>query len=254
MLARVRIHSEKSARTDYYVYALICDELPFYVGKGRGDRAQQHLRDARNGAATAVAGRIRDLLTAGRSVQSNILVAGLAQIDAYKLERDLILLVGRAPAGPLVNKTPGGNGFYNISRESVERRSAPRRGVPRSPEVRAKISAAKMGHSVSDNLRKIMSENAKKQAARVGAKEAFLARINCPDVIARRNASNKKRCADPAVRAEYSARAKKQFAGAEGRQRARDAAYRRQERPGEYEKVCAALERARTVRWQCAPA
>lgn len=148
----------------YFVYALFCKDAPFYIGKGSGDRHRNHVWDARMGKLSPVARRIRSIWRDGGSFEPVLLLTDLSKNVALQVETDLIRLIGCMPKGPLVNTVAAP--FEHLTPEHIEKRTAPRRGVPRSPEVRAKISASKMGHSVSLETRAKLSKAAKQQRAR----------------------------------------------------------------------------------------
>lgn len=86
----------------FYVY-LLCDPFNgevFYVGKGKGRRVFTHQRDARakNGGLARgnprKASRIIDILRAGGSVDTRILIDDLSEAEAYEIERAVIHELG----------------------------------------------------------------------------------------------------------------------------------------------------------------
>ena len=104
----------------YYVYAYVDprDEKVFYVGKGTGNRAFEHLGD---GKETAKKQRITEIQEAGKEVRIDILVYGLTEAEALQVEAVCIDLIGldqltnlvtghqsdwggRRPAGALVQE------------------------------------------------------------------------------------------------------------------------------------------------------
>ena len=121
---------------EFYVYIHFRndDGLPFYVGKGRGNRAWR---------------------TDGRSVQWNRIVAkhglkveilkvNLSETDAFELEKSTILALGR---GFLCNHTNGGEGVS---------------GWTPSDETKARMSAAQLGRKHSDAAKAKMGLTFKK--------------------------------------------------------------------------------------------
>ena len=101
------------AETSYYVYALkdprTSPAQPFYIGKGTGTRAHDHLLKPDNSQKGR---RIREILDSGQSVLVARLVEDLSEIQALKLEAELISSFGtEATGGPLTNAVlPSGLG------------------------------------------------------------------------------------------------------------------------------------------------
>lgn len=89
--------------TSYYVYALkdprTSPAKPFYIGKGTGTRAYDHLvkpDDSRKGT------RIREITKAGYKVLVARLVEDLSEENAIKLEAELISAYGTEDTGGLL--------------------------------------------------------------------------------------------------------------------------------------------------------
>jgi hypothetical protein len=77
---------------DYYVYELIDsrDGSPFYVGKGKGRRVDQHERQARKGTHSPKCNRIRAIWDAGGKVEKRIVREFAREDDAYAFEAQLV--------------------------------------------------------------------------------------------------------------------------------------------------------------------
>ncbi|MFW8626816.1 GIY-YIG nuclease family protein [Deinococcus sp. ME38] len=97
----------------YYVYALkdprMSPAAPFYVGKGIGTRAHDHLRRP---DSTPKGQRIREILAGGAEVLVVRLVEGLTEAQALKIEAELIAAFGTQASGGLLTNTvlPSGLG------------------------------------------------------------------------------------------------------------------------------------------------
>jgi len=105
---------------DYYVYILYREDgvTPFYVGLGRKDRWLQHERKAKPG------GTHKDNIIWGMKSRQMVVpkekfAENLSKDEAVSLEISLIAAFGRAPLGPLVNRTRGGEGVVGIPRDSL---------------------------------------------------------------------------------------------------------------------------------------
>jgi uncharacterized protein len=94
-----------TAVNPYYIYALkdprTSPAQPFYIGKGTGSRAWDHtlrVDDSRKGQ------RIRDIEQGGLTVLTTVLADGLTEVQALKLESELIAAFGtEVSGGPLTN-------------------------------------------------------------------------------------------------------------------------------------------------------
>ena len=75
----------------YYVYGLIDPKTkePFYVGKGKGDRALHHLSENEN-INEAKQRRIKEIENSGQNVEIKIFSDDLIEFAAFRLEAKLI--------------------------------------------------------------------------------------------------------------------------------------------------------------------
>lgn len=97
------ILSVDMATNFFYVYALkdprTSPALPFYVGKGTGSRASDHLITP---DATRKYARIKEIVEAGMRPMVDILVDDLTEAQALKIEAELISAFGTLESGGLL--------------------------------------------------------------------------------------------------------------------------------------------------------
>lgn len=104
---------------------------PFYLGKGHGRRMLKHRWDTADDHRTRRIRSIKD--ETGAWPEVIVLQDGLTEEEAFRLENELILSIGRrsTSTGPLTNLNDGGSGGT--------------RGCPCSEEKKRKISDAQIG-------------------------------------------------------------------------------------------------------------
>lgn len=92
--------------TAYYIYALkdprMSPAKPFYIGKGTGVRAWEHLastEDSRKGQ------RIGQIKSEGKEVIVSKLADGLSELQALKLEAELISAFGTEESGGILTNS-----------------------------------------------------------------------------------------------------------------------------------------------------
>jgi hypothetical protein len=196
----------------FYVYALFRENgVPFYIGKGKGDRWSQHEQAARRGGSGIKSAIIRDMQARGFKVVKVKIHEGLPEEVAHEYESVLIHAIGRGSNGPLVNATDGGEGVTGLrhakkARESI---SVAHRGRKKSLEECANIAAGKRGTKASSEARANMARSqtgktlsaetrAKMSAARRGKKRS-------PEHCASLSAALRGRIFTPEWRAKMSA-------------------------------------------------
>ena len=140
--------------TDFYTYAYIReDKTPYYIGKGRGNRAYCN----HNRCCPTPKDRTRIIF----------LKQNLSEFDAYKHEIYMIAVLGRKDLGTgiLRNLTDGGEGIRNTTRtlsaEHKRKIGLARKGQKHTPEARKKISEAQRGsknHNYGKRLTKEQKE------------------------------------------------------------------------------------------------
>jgi uncharacterized protein len=108
-------------KTDsYYVYALKdprrSPALPFYVGKGTGSRSFDHLV---NVDATRKGQRIKEIEASGAKVLVTRLVDALDEIQAIKLEAELISALGTVDSGGILTNSVLPSGLSKKVRKEI---------------------------------------------------------------------------------------------------------------------------------------
>lgn len=129
--------------TDPYVYVLLNEAgLPFYVGKGRGRRAINHLAQAKRGDKGPRFDVIRAMLDAGHEYRFKIVSTHDTDIEAAQAEKALI-----ASMPGLTNQTAGGEigGTRQNPRDILSARSA--------AILQRLVDAGRGDHPLADILR-----------------------------------------------------------------------------------------------------
>lgn len=118
----------------YYVYTLTnsLDGKVFYVGKGTGDRVNQHVRAAKRGCQYHVHRKIRKIESYGGQIFPKVVFESGVEQDALVEEMRLIEFYGREN---LTNLTDGGEGSS---------------GYKHTAEVKEKLRQAKIGKKLSE--------------------------------------------------------------------------------------------------------
>jgi len=108
---------------NYYVYAYMnLNNLPFYIGKGKEDRAAYHILEAskpnKKHSNKHKLNTIRDILAKNGEVVIKYIDTNLTEKLAFELECFLIELLGRRDnkTGILTNLTDGGEGLTGLER------------------------------------------------------------------------------------------------------------------------------------------
>ncbi len=108
------------AFTAYYIYALKdprqSPAKPFYIGKGTGIRATEHMLKVDN---TRKGKRINEIHNAHREVIVSILADNLTEIQALKLEAELICAFGTEASGGMLTNSVVPTGVLKTNKQNV---------------------------------------------------------------------------------------------------------------------------------------
>ena len=139
----------------YYTYAFLReDRTPYYIGKGKGNRAY----------------RRRDKGIKPPKDKSKILILkqNLTEEESFRHEVYMIAVFGRKDLGTgiLHNRTNGGDGVSGavVSDETRRKMSEAQKGKSLSEETRRKMSETRKGKIPSKETRRKLSEARKGQA------------------------------------------------------------------------------------------
>jgi hypothetical protein len=192
----------------FYVYELRDPNGKcFYVGKGKGRRMYEHRYRAKHGDMTHRACKIRKIWKAGLDFSAIKVFYSKIEEEVFIEERRLILLYGREN---LTNKTDGGDGASNPTKEVREKIATMRRGRVASVETREKQRNAKLGKPCNKETR------AKISAYQRGSKHpwakqpqsllaTFKGRKHTPETIARMRAAKLGHAVNQSTRDKISA-------------------------------------------------
>ena len=166
----------------YYTYAYLReDRTPYYIGKGKGNRAYKKKR-----------GKINPPKDKSRII---FLKQNLTEAEAFKHEIYMIAVFGRKDLGTgiLINMTNGGEGSSGSvpSEETKRKLSEANKGKTRSEETRRKISEAGKVKIFSEEHRKNISE-AKKNPSKETRKKMSDAHKNPSEETRRKNSGASK--------------------------------------------------------------
>jgi len=166
----------------YYTYAYLREDgTPYYIGKGKGDRAYRKV--GKPCATPKDKGKIIQLKT------------NLTEEEAFNHERYMIFILGRKDLGTgiLLNKSDGGEGRSGyIPTEELKRnqsekmkgennplygkrgKDSPRYGKKHTQETKDKIRKSLQGNVISQKCREVVSE--KNKVNQLGEKNSFYGR------------------------------------------------------------------------------
>jgi hypothetical protein len=143
--------------SDYYVYVLFdAYAIPRYVGKGKGNRWNQHESEKGNSLKHQF---IRQTLSILGEIPKVKIRSGLINYKAYEIEYAFIKALGRYPNGPLYNLTDKGSGpnseqvkKWHASRTPEERSATAHKAMvtmgPEGLKARGQKAALKLDRKI----------------------------------------------------------------------------------------------------------
>lgn len=129
---------------------------PFYVGKGKNNRCENHLREWSLKDKTLKNNKIKSLLKLGLKPIIIKLFLNLSEVDSFDKEKEMIKKIGRLDlnTGPLLNMTDGGEGNSGVilTQETKTKISEKLKSLKliRSEETKLKISNANKNRVYDD--------------------------------------------------------------------------------------------------------
>lgn len=141
---------------DYYVYGCFepNKDEPFYIGKGRGNRIQEHLTECYRNKKTHFYRKLKSMLDKGIQPKFVFFHINLSNQEAIELEIALINSYGRLDLGTgcLTNHTNGGDGSngYKHTEEAKQLMSIQRKGRKHTEETKERMKESWKDRIISD--------------------------------------------------------------------------------------------------------
>ena len=132
-----------------YAHILDNEEVPFYIGKGKGNRAFDQTQRSKFWQRKA-----------SKGYRVSLIKENLSESEALDFEKELISKYGRRDkrTGCLVNMTDGGDGLTNPSEHVRKKIGDANRERFKDPNFREKFSRAQKNKTVSKKTRDKMRE------------------------------------------------------------------------------------------------
>jgi hypothetical protein len=192
----------------FYTYAYLReDKTPYYIGKGKGERAYKKSKN--------------DIKPPKDKNRIVILKQNLNEDDAFKHEKYMIAVFGRKDLGTgiLHNRTDGGDGASGViqTEETKLKRSNALKGRPRPEEVKVKIGEKNKGRTQSQEARDKIGETHKGNKYWEGRKHKEESKEKMRDAKVGKSSHMKGKSHTQDTRDKISASKKGKSNGCEGR-------------------------------------
>jgi hypothetical protein len=159
----IYLDTRKSGKFIYY--DLEFDYEPFYVGKGCGDRYNNHLNEKKV-VNRHKSGKIENIKKVGLLPKIVFICDSVSDDVAKSIEMLTISKIGRYPNGPLTNLTNGGDGAmgFNRSKDSIDKQIKSTLSnhtwltKMKSPEFAAMVSERMTEYYSNDENKKLISK------------------------------------------------------------------------------------------------
>lgn len=111
-----------TSANQFFVYRLVRNGVPFYIGKGSGRRGRDHLAPSGHRDNSLRSIIIRKAISSGDTLACEIVQSQMTEAEAFAEEKRLIALYGRIDiaTGSLANHTDGGDGAPNLPAHVIE--------------------------------------------------------------------------------------------------------------------------------------
>jgi hypothetical protein len=192
----------------FYTYAYLReDRTPYYIGKGKGNRAYKKSKND-----------IRPPKDESRII---LLKQNLSEEEAFQHEKYMIAILGRRDLGTgiLHNRTDGGEGSSGVlqTEETKLKRSNALKGRPRPEEVKNKIGEKNKGKTQSQEARNKISYTHKGNTYWVGRKHTEESKQKMRDAKIGKSSHMKGKSHTEETKDKISASKKGKSNGCEGR-------------------------------------
>lgn len=195
-----------------YIYALLCPEGEIrYIGKttNPASRLRAHISKARSGETKHHAANwIRSLLNRGEKPTVEVLLE-VPEGEPWEPYEVRLISEFRDQGHRLTNSTGGGDGFFDLSAESMAKRVEAQKVTKSTPEFRERISAIMSEVRSSPEFRAAASARIKATWQNAEIRARYMAGMQTPEAKENRSKATRKRYEDPEQRALHAERSRK---------------------------------------------